>query len=373
MTDDSNLEPFDTVEDFAKIDRLRQERTGFPEVIWGQDKTATQIAKIIAKMREYSALVMATRIDRAKYLEIKENIPDLKYYPKARIIALTAPNSPIPSLRIITMLAAGTADLPIAEEAAVTAELCGFQVQRLWDVGVAGIQRLLSHRHLLDRAEVIIVVAGMEGALVSVVAGMVRCPVIAVPTSIGYGASFGGVAALLTMLNSCAAGVGVVNIDNGFGAAILAGKMLLAKPRETENTNIGDREANTTPLTASPHWQLVYRQDADGQVIEGTIAHLLTSVRQGKRIKIVIEFPEGREYITQVDELWIKNDIVYARCQTQMEVEFRGDLMVSEKKGDRLSLIASTQGDLEITRLSIAKGKVKGRSYHRVSINWFDR
>jgi pyridinium-3,5-biscarboxylic acid mononucleotide synthase len=369
-----SLEPFDAVEDFAKIDRLRQQRTGFPEVIWGENKTAPQIAKIIAKMREYSPVVMATRIDEAKYLEIKKSIPDLKYHPQARIIALLAPNSLVPSPSTITILTAGTADLPIAEEAAVTAELWGFQVQKLWDVGVAGIQRLLSHRHILDRAEVIIVVAGMEGALVSVVAGMVRCPVIAVPTSIGYGASFGGVAALLTMLNSCAAGVGVVNIDNGFGAAILAGKMLLTKPQETENIeiNVPSYEANLTSI-ASPHWQLVYSQDADGQAIEGTITCLLTAVRQGQQIKIAIDFLEGREYIIQVDELWIKNDIVYACCQTQMGIDFRGDLMISNKKGDRLSLIASTQGDLEITRLSISTRKIKGRSHHRVGINWFVR
>ena len=127
---------------------------------------------------------------------------------------------------MITVLGAGTADIPVAEEAAVTAELCGFNVQRLWDIGVAGIHRLLSHRSLLDQADVLIVVAGMEGALPSVVTGLVDCPVIGVPTSIGYGTHLGGVAPLLTMLNSCAVGLGVVNIDNGFGAAILAGQIL---------------------------------------------------------------------------------------------------------------------------------------------------
>ena len=150
----------------------------------------------------------------------------MQYYPAARICALTpevvAPQYP----GIISILSAGTADLPVAEEAAVTATLCGFQVQRLWDVGVAGIHRLLNNRHVIDSASVLIVVAGMEGALPSVVAGLADCPVIAVPTSIGYGASFGGLAPLLTMLNSCAAGVGVVNIDNGFGASVLAGQIL---------------------------------------------------------------------------------------------------------------------------------------------------
>ena len=133
----------------------------------------------------------------------------------------------------ITIITAGTADLSIAEEAAVTAELCGFRVKRLWDVGVAGIHRLLSHRDLIADAEVIIVVAGMEGALASVVAGLADCPIVAVPTSIGYGASFNGLAPLLTMLNSCATGVGVVNIDNGFGAAMLAGQILRLAHRNT--------------------------------------------------------------------------------------------------------------------------------------------
>jgi NCAIR mutase (PurE)-related protein len=149
----------------------------------------------------------------------------LQYYPLPRICVLeTASVAPQPGT--IGVLSAGTADIPVAEEAALTAQLCGFTVKRLWDVGVAGIHRLLSHRKLLSQVNVLIVVAGMEGALPSVVAGMVDCPVIAVPTSIGYGASFEGIAPLLTMLNSCAAGIGVVNIDNGFGAAILAGQIL---------------------------------------------------------------------------------------------------------------------------------------------------
>jgi pyridinium-3,5-biscarboxylic acid mononucleotide synthase len=370
MTDDS----FDRIEDFAKIDKTRQQRTGFPEVIWGEGKTAAQISQIIAKMQEYTPVIMATRIDETKYLEIKANIPNLQYYPTARIAALT--NSQIShhvsesSAHTITILAAGTADLPVAEEAAVTAELSGFQVERLLDVGVAGIHRLLSHHHLLERAEVIIVVAGMEGALVSVVAGMVRAPVIAVPTSIGYGANFGGVAALLTMLNSCATGVGTVNIDNGFGAAMLAGKMLLSK-RDTDNI---DRHILSKNIVTSPtfsHWHLAYSHDIEGKEKEGSIVHLLTAVRQGKQIKIAIEFPEGKEYITEVDNLWISNEIVCAQTQLKMQIEWRGDLMISQKKGDRLLLIASSKGDLEITRLSASKNKAKGRSYHRSSISWF--
>lgn len=150
----------------------------------------------------------------------------LRYYEAARICAIAPPNIEVRYSGQIGILSAGTADLPVAEEAAVTAELSGFEVQRLWDVGVAGIHRLLNNRHVIQSATVLIVVAGMEGALPSVVAGLADSPVIAVPTSIGYGASFGGLAPLLTMLNSCAAGIGVVNIDNGFGAAILAGQIL---------------------------------------------------------------------------------------------------------------------------------------------------
>lgn len=218
---------FEPVGDFAKVDNHRRLRTGFPEVIWGQDKTPAQIIEIIAAMRQKEPVVMATRISPEIYERLKPEIPGLVYYPLARICALVKEDrDKSPLLGKIGILSAGTADLPVAEEAATTAELCGFQVQRLWDVGVAGIHRLLAHRYLLETVDVVIVVAGMEGALPSVVAGLADCPVIAVPTSVGYGASFGGLAPLLTMLNSCAAGIGVVNIDNGFGAAILAGQIL---------------------------------------------------------------------------------------------------------------------------------------------------
>lgn len=218
--------PFESVADFAKIDRHRQLRTGFPEVIWGLGKTPQQIVKIIQAMRQDTPVVMATRIEPEVYRQLKAHIYDLTYYPEARICALSRSETTIKYPGTISILTAGTADLPVAEEAAVTAELCGFTVKRLWDVGVAGIHRLLSHREVIYEADVLIVVAGMEGALPSVVAGMADCPVIGVPTSIGYGTSFSGVSALLTMLNSCAVGIGVVNIDNGFGAAILAGQIL---------------------------------------------------------------------------------------------------------------------------------------------------
>ena len=217
---------FEPVGDFAKIDHHRTLRTGFPEVIWGPGKTVDQIAQIMEAMRLRNSVVMATRIEPDVYAKLQEKVPGIQYYPAARICAL-ASSTLIPRYSgIIGLISAGTADLPVAQEAAVTAELCGFQVQRLWDVGVAGIHRLLSNRQVIAEANVLIVVAGMEGALPSVVAGLADCPVIAVPTSVGYGASFGGIAPLLTMLNSCAAGIGVVNIDNGFGAAILAGQIL---------------------------------------------------------------------------------------------------------------------------------------------------
>lgn len=217
--------PFQTLDEFAKIDHHRQLRTGFPEFIWGADKTPEQIIKIIRAMEKDDTVVMATRIKAEIYQQLQEAIPDLIYYPAARICALSKIRPPKQS-GTISILTAGTADIPVAEEAAVTAELSGFKVIRLWDVGVAGIHRLLSHREVVYNADVLIVVAGMEGALPSVVAGMADCPVVAVPTSVGYGASFSGVAPLLTMLNSCAVGIGVVNIDNGFGAAILAGQIL---------------------------------------------------------------------------------------------------------------------------------------------------
>lgn len=217
---------YEPVEDFAKIDHHRSLRTGFPEVIWGQDKTPEQIARIMQVMRQRNQVVMATRITPEVYTTLQPKVRGLRYYEAARICAIAPSSIKVRYSGIISILSAGTADLPVAEEAAVTAELSGFQVQRLWDVGVAGIHRLLNNRHVIESAAVLIVVAGMEGALPSVVAGLADSPVIAVPTSIGYGASFGGLAPLLTMLNSCAAGIGVVNIDNGFGAAVLAGQIL---------------------------------------------------------------------------------------------------------------------------------------------------
>lgn len=231
---------FESVSDFAKIDHHRTLRTGFPEVIWGPGKTPEQITQIMTAMRQHNSVVMATRIEPDVFIQLEKTVPDVQYYATARICAIAPETIPSPCRGTIGVICAGTSDLPVAEEAAVTAQLCGFQVQRLWDVGVAGLHRLLSHQEVIAKATVLIVVAGMEGALPSVVAGLADSPVIAVPTSIGYGASFSGLAPLLTMLNSCAPGIGVVNIDNGFGAAILAGQILrtaqkLSKDKGTDS------------------------------------------------------------------------------------------------------------------------------------------
>lgn len=217
---------FEPIQEFAKVDHHRALRTGFPEVIWGPGKTPGQIVEIMRSLHQHHPVVMATRIEPAVYEQIRQALPMAMYYSPARICALVPLNLTPHQPGTIGVLTAGTADLPVAEEAAVTAELSGFHVRRLWDVGVAGLHRILHHQQLLGQMDVLIVVAGMEGALPSVVAGLVGGPIIAVPTSIGYGASFQGLAALLTMLNSCATGIGVVNIDNGFGAAMLAGQIL---------------------------------------------------------------------------------------------------------------------------------------------------
>ena len=206
---------------FARIDHHRALRKGFSEVIWGPGKTSQQIAAIASRLVENGQPALITRLDENKAQEIKISLPALVYYPEARIGALG--KQPIPRTRLsILVIAAGTADIPVAEEAVISAEWLGNKVERLYDVGVAGIHRLFDNLDQLMAASVLIVVAGMEGALPSVIGGLVDRPIIAVPTSIGYGASFGGVAALLAMLNSCAAGVTVVNIDNGFGAAAAA-------------------------------------------------------------------------------------------------------------------------------------------------------
>jgi NCAIR mutase (PurE)-related protein len=203
---------------YARVDHHRAARQGFPEVIFGPGKTPNQIAGIADRIVAAGHSLLVTRTDRAAYDAVRERLAEAKFHDLARTITLPLGELP-PGRGTILITAAGTADLPVAEEAAISAELMGNTVDRLYDVGVAGLHRLLAEHARLLAARVIIVVAGMEGALPSVVGGLVAVPVIAVPTSVGYGASFGGITALLAMLNSCASGVSVVNIDNGFGAA----------------------------------------------------------------------------------------------------------------------------------------------------------
>lgn len=207
--------------EFAKVDTHRALRTGFPEVVFGQGKTAVQIAGIMERLMAHHAKILATRIDPQAAEDVMSQVPGLHYHPESR--ALTAGYSAVQGDPAVAVLCAGTADIPVAAEAALTVEMRGLPVARVYDVGVAGLHRLIEARRVFEKAKVVVVVAGMEGALPSVVGGLVDLPVIAVPTSVGYGASFGGLAALLGMLNSCAAGVSVVNIDNGFGAGYLAG------------------------------------------------------------------------------------------------------------------------------------------------------
>ena len=223
LTELRNL-PYEELGGFATLDHHRALRTGFPEVILGQGKQADQIVAIARRISERSDKVLVTRVEPAMAQAICAELPELTYHPLPRLLVLdrSASADKKPGILIV---AAGTADLPVAEEAAITAELMDNAVERLYDVGVAGIHRLLDKAERLWQARVIVVVAGMDGVLPSVVAGLVSVPVVAVPTSVGYGASFGGLAALLTMLNSCSAGVGVVNIDNGFGAGYLAGSI----------------------------------------------------------------------------------------------------------------------------------------------------
>jgi len=208
---------------FACLDHHRALRTGLPEVIYGEGKSAEQIVAIFKKMAVHGRMAMATRVDAEKAERVQKESPALVYHRQARMLTSGDPEEiAIRGRGVVGVLSAGTSDIPVAEEALVTARCLGNQVEHIYDVGVAGIHRLLAHRDLLQSLSVLIVVAGMEGALPSVVGGLVDKPVIAVPTSIGYGTGFGGIAALLGMLNSCAPGISVVNIDNGFGAACAA-------------------------------------------------------------------------------------------------------------------------------------------------------
>ena len=206
---------------FAKVDHHRVLRQGMPEVIFSQGKTPKQVAGIFSRLVAHGGNVLATRASEQQYAAVQVQTPKAEYRPLARAIVLKRDRKRY-GKGVIAVVSAGTSDIPVAEEAVVTAELMGNSVQHIYDVGVAGIHRLLAHRGILGKARVIIVCAGMEGALPSVVGGLVGVPVIAVPTSVGYGAAFEGLAALLGMMNSCASNVSVVNIDNGFGAGYVA-------------------------------------------------------------------------------------------------------------------------------------------------------
>ena len=210
---------------YAKVDHHREIRTGYPEVIFCPGKTNEQIRGIVERLLAKGTNIMASRAEKFVYEAIKDLHPNMEYYPEARTIFIQQKEIAKSKSRIL-VVTGGTSDIPVAEEAVVTAEKLGCTVERLYDVGVAGIHRLLANLHRLDSVQVIIAVAGMEGALPSVLGGLTDKPVIAVPTSIGYGANFGGLAALLAMLNSCASGVSVVNIDNGFGAGFMASTII---------------------------------------------------------------------------------------------------------------------------------------------------
>jgi NCAIR mutase (PurE)-related protein len=226
---------------FAKIDHHRMLRVGMPEVIYAAGKTPEQVAEIFFRMARSGESVLATRASLEAWLEVEKVAPEATYFPVAKFIAQKG-TAPLPVAARVAVVCAGTSDLPVAEEAALTAEHMGVPVDRVYDVGVAGLHRVLSQQSVLRHAGAVIVCAGMEGALPSVVGGLVGVPVIAVPTSVGYGAAFGGVAALLGMLNSCSPNVTVVNIDNGFGAAYVATMIARAAASEATLSSEADLE-----------------------------------------------------------------------------------------------------------------------------------
>jgi len=220
---------------FAKVDHHRIHRKGFPEVIFCPGKSPAQVAKIAQRIAHQGHPVLATRADKATFYAVKKVLKNAKFYPTAKIIINRPPAKPRRGINlqpIVSIVTAGTADIPVAEEAAVTAEFLGLKVNRIFDAGVAGVHRLIKNLPLIEQGKVIITIAGMEGALPSVLGGLTDKPIIAVPTSVGYGANFKGLSALLTMLNTCAPGVAVVNIDNGFGAAVMAYTIVKSQSRK---------------------------------------------------------------------------------------------------------------------------------------------
>lgn len=232
---------------FARMDNHRAIRQGFPEVIFCEGKTVEQVSAVAARILRRHGTLLATRATVGMFEAIRATEPRAKYHPLSRAIAVK-PARPAPPMGRVLVLSAGTSDIPVAEEAAVTADVLGSRVETLYDVGVAGLHRILDQRGALEAAHVLVVVAGMDGVLPSVVGGLVSTPVVAVPTSVGYGASFGGLAALLTMLNSCASGVAVVNIDNGFGAGVLAHRInVLATGSDSDRDSEGKRGKKRGP------------------------------------------------------------------------------------------------------------------------------
>ncbi|HML20358.1 MAG TPA: nickel pincer cofactor biosynthesis protein LarB [Aggregatilinea sp.] len=229
---DSHL-PYDQLGEYARLDTQRMARQGIPEFVYAESKTPEQVAAIMKKMADRLGYALASRATAAHAGAVQTLLPEAQYDPTSRLLTVGA--LPVQSTGLALVVAAGTSDLPVAEEACGVLSFLGDPVQQLYDVGVAGIHRLFAHLNTLSRADVLIVVAGMEGALPTLVGGLVAAPVIAVPTSVGYGASFGGLAALLSMLNSCAAGITVVNIDNGLGAATAAHRILLGMRQAPTN------------------------------------------------------------------------------------------------------------------------------------------
>jgi NCAIR mutase (PurE)-related protein len=233
MPIDVALEQIKGYEDlgYAKVDHHRKVRKGFPEVIYAEGKTSQQVLEILLRLREKNGRVLATRVSLETAEFVINSLPEVVYNKAARTLLWRSPVEVSPTLQPghIAIVCAGTSDIPVAEEAAVTCEAMGCQFERIYDVGVAGIHRLFDNLDRIEAADVVLVVAGMEGALASVVGGLISKPIIAVPTSVGYGANFGGLSALLTMLNSCATGVTVVNIDNGFGAGYSASVIIKNK------------------------------------------------------------------------------------------------------------------------------------------------
>lgn len=221
--------PYDDTLGYARLDTHRAVRTGVPEVVFCQGKTVDQCVAIARRLSETADVILMTRASADVGAAVREAIPNSHFHEMARCVIIGNPPTPNPDAPYVAVVSAGTADLPVAEEAVTTLTALGTPIRTAYDIGVAGLHRLLDQRPLLESAACVVVVAGMEGALASVVGGLVACPVVACPTSVGYGASFGGVSALLTMLNSCATGVAVVNIDNGFGAAYFA--HLIAKSK----------------------------------------------------------------------------------------------------------------------------------------------